>query len=393
MATRGRRRREDRREKRDDRRTERRAARKLRQEGPTQAQYGGTAGAEEEMRTELRDDDKSAREREATEYAQVTEQREGAQDKADRGELERRQSANRTGKSLNTLEASAARNDIGAGAAASRGIRDQALGQNQLTGTAESVLGQRASALAGSPTIGQATDTALAANQKNARDQLAQQIGLQNRQARGLAGSMGEGGALAMQQAMASAGAGAADLAAMNQGQQNQLAAQMRFDAASAQRGEDVDSANLGLQTRMGAAEQERAAQLGFAGQSADENYNAGLQQTAALQNVAQQRAGVQQVATQNALGTGQQANAMSAGTFDASVQGKNRAQDMKYGFEDRMYGVTQGQNQAAYDAASQRGAAAWLGKVARFGNNLQAVADSSDMGPADKLLGSTKAY
>jgi len=386
MATRGRRRREGRRD-------ERQSARKLRRSGPEKTEYGGYAGAEKEMRTELKGESRDAKLREKDEYEQVTKQREDAQGKATTGERERKSAQGATGGTLNKLEWAVDRNDIGAGAAASRGMRDNALGQNQLTGTAESVLGQRAGALAGSPTIGQATETALGANQKNARDLLAQQIGLQNRQARGLAGSMGEGGALAMQQAMASAGAGAADLAAMNQGQQNQLAAQMRFDAAAAQRGEDVDSANLGLQTRMGAAEQERAAQLGFAGQSADENYNAGLQQMAAQQQLAGQRINAQQLATQNALGTGQQANAMSAGTFDAAGQNKQNAQEMKYGFEDRMYGVKQGQNQADFEAANNRGAAAWLGKVARFGNNLKAAADSSDMGPGGKLLGTTKAY
>jgi hypothetical protein len=375
------------------RRSERREARKLRRKGPTQVEYGGSPNADIEMRTALKGEQRDAKLRAKDEYEQVTKQREDTQGKATTAERERKTAQGAAGGTLDKLEWAVDRGDIGAGAAGARGIRDKALGQNQLTGTAESVLGQRANALAGSPTIGQATETALGANQKNARDLLAQQIGIQNRQARGLAGSMGEGGALAMQQAMASAGAGAADLAAMNQGQQNQLAAQMRFDAAAAQRGEDVDSANLGLQARMGAAEQERAAQLGFAGQSADENYNAGLQQMAAQQQLAGQRTNAQQLATQNALGTGQQANAMSAGTFDAARQDKQQADEMKYGFEDRIYGVKQGQNQAAYEAAKNRGATAFLGKIANFGNNLKAAADSADMGPTGKLLGSTKAY
>jgi enhancer of polycomb-like protein len=372
--------------------SERRDARKLRKKGPTQAEYGGNAGAKAEMRTELRGQDRDAKLREKDEYKQVTEQRTDSQGKAKQGERERRTSSGLAGQSLNTLEGSAARNDIGVGAAGARDLRNTALAQDQLTGTAERVLGQRANALAGSPTIGQATDTALAANRLNARDQLAQQIGLQNRQARGLAGSMGEGGALAMQQAMASAGAGAADLAAMNQTEQNQLAAKMRFDAAAQQRGEDVDTANLGLQARMGAAEQERAAQLGFAGQSAQENYNAGLAQTAALQNVAAQRNNAAQLATQNALSTGQQANAMSAGTYGAAAQNKQQAQEMKYGFDDRLYNVEQGQNQAAYESAMNRSAAAKLGKAAQFGTNLKATFDAFDMGPTRKLLGATKA-
>jgi hypothetical protein len=167
---------------------------------------------------------------------------------------------------------------IGSSAQNAMGIRNNALAQNQLTGSAESILAQRQAQMAGVPTIGQATDTGIAQNYKNAQTALGQSLGLQGRQMRGQAAGLGEGGALAMQQALASGGANAADLMAQNQAQQNQLASQMRFNAAMTQNQQDVDAANQAVDLRMGAAEQERQAALGFADSNAGMAYDAGLQ-------------------------------------------------------------------------------------------------------------------
>lgn len=371
----------------------RQAARQLRRDGPKQAYLGGTPGAQEGLRKDTKREQQEQKVRESKEYEQVTSQRVRAQEDQRKANNARDSAAKRTSEALTGLTQSVQGGKIAEGAAGARGTRDAALGKDQLTGTAENVLGQRANALAASPTIGQATEAALAANRANAQQQLGQQVGLMNRHARGLAGSMGEGGALAMQQAMASAGAGAADLAALQQTEQGKLAADLRFGAAQQQRAEDVDSANMGLQTRMGAAEQERAAQLGFAGTSADEQYNAALQQMAAEQDLAQQRAGIQQLETNRFLNSAQQANAMSAGTFDAAQQSKQQAFSNRLGTEGTIFGIENQQNQAAHEAAKNRGAAAFFGKIANVGNNMKAALDSTDMGPATKFLGSTKAY
>lgn len=189
---------------------------------------------------------------------------------------------------------SSAANEYTQGAQQALDQRNNALATGSLAGTAEGVLAQRQSALAGAPTITQANENNILANAANA--QAAQQRSTQmlNRQAMGLAAGQGEGGALAMQQAMASAGAAAGDMA----GQQNQQladqVAQSRYAAAMGERGEVVDSANLGLQTRMGAAEQERANQMAIA------NANAGTLEGAAGNRAA---AGMATAGAQSQLG------------------------------------------------------------------------------------------
>lgn len=216
---------------------------RLREQGaPDQAYYGGSKAAFGRMQMQARKDIKEGKKAEAEELKQLKSERENTRQDEDQASRERDLSAALAGRS--------------------RGEYAQGIGN--IRSDAEGTLQKRMAELAGKPTIGDATEAALQANRQNAQEQLAQQVGLLNRQARGMAGSMGEGGALAMQQAMASAGAGGADLAAMNQNQLNQLAGDARYKAGMAQRLEDVDTADLGMKTRLGAISDELNARQGL---------------------------------------------------------------------------------------------------------------------------------
>ncbi len=178
----------------------------------------------------------------------------------------------------------AAQNEYSAGANDAIGARDRALATNALTGSAESILAQRAAQIGASPTIGAATETNILANEANAGARTANATQMLNRQAMGLAAGQGEGGALAMQQAVASAGAASGDMAAQSNLALGDQAAQSRYAAAMAQRDQDLAEAGYASDTRMGAAEAERQAQLAIAGQNATSLEGAaGLRATAGL--------------------------------------------------------------------------------------------------------------
>lgn len=328
----------------------RRENRKLRKQGPEKTYYGRTKEQESKYREEY--DRDVGRERTQNDEA--------------RGEVSKelastRQATSDAGNDYGTARSDAnwsrgAYNDsiegLSGQAQNAMAIRNNVLGQNQLTGSAESILAQRQAQLAGVPTIGQATNTAIGQNYANAQAALNNAIGKQGRQARGLAGSMGEGGALAMQQAMASQGANAADLMAQNQTQQNQLASQLRFNAAMAQNQQDIDSANLGVDLRMGAAEQERQAALGFADANAGMSYDASLQALGARNALMGQDA-----ATRENMGA-RQLELMGAG-HGLATAGAGLAQNalgMQYqnrqNLEGTAAGVSQQDNMAKYQAA-----------------------------------------
>lgn len=218
-------------------------AERLREQGaPDQAYYGGSARAFARMQHQARKDIREGKAAEEKELAELKSERENTRQDEEVASRER---------------------DLAS--AIARQSRHEYAGKiGNIRSDAEGTIQQRMAELAGKPTIGDATEAALQANRQNAQEQLAQQVGLLNRQARGMAGSMGEGGALAMQQAMASAGAGGADLAAMNQNQLNQLSADARFKAGLQQRLEDVDTADLGMKTRLGAISDELNARQGL---------------------------------------------------------------------------------------------------------------------------------
>lgn len=221
----------------------RKEGKRLRDQGaPDQQYYGGSKEKFDELTKSAERDVKRGKVAEATELNELKKERQNTREDEDVASRER------------DLDSATRR----------QSRFDYANKIGNIRSDAEGTIQQRMSELAGKPTIGQATEAAMLANRQNAQEQLAQQVGLMNRQARGMAGSMGEGGALAMQQGMASAGAGAADLAAMNQNQLNTLGANMRFSAAQQQRAEDVDTANLGMQTRLGAISDELNARQGL---------------------------------------------------------------------------------------------------------------------------------
>lgn len=368
MATKGRKRRQE-------RRATRKENRSLRKNGAKTAFYGGSEEAQKQYQSESKVavDRNEGRDREANNDSRQELYR--ARDLEGAAEDERQGYASTAQSSRDAYSGDVSRIGWGAYGAENQrnealgsavGTRNQAFAQNQLTGTAENALARRSAELAGSPTIGQAVETSIGANNANAQARLGQSIGLANRQSRGLAGSMGEGGALALQQAMASAGANQADLLAQNNTQQGQLAADLRLQAALRQNQLDVDSANLGLGTRMTAAEQERANQLAIAGANAGDqlnigNLNAAGTYDAALQTAAARGALMQQDAANQQNAGSRQLNLLGTRANiglqrqDAAQQGLRDANQSNQFIEGTAAGINQMENQRAYNAAVEK--------------------------------------
>jgi len=259
---------------------------------------------------------------------------------------------------------SAAGSEYTVGARQAIDTRNSALNTNQLTGTAENVLQQRTAQIAGTPSIGSLTDTALLQSAQNAQQQLGANAGMLNRQAMGLAAGQGEGSALAMQAALAGAGQGASDALVQNQLQQNDLAAQLRFAAAQQQRQQDLTEADYASQLRMSTAGAERQAQLGFAGANADQlaqaaqqraatglqvagqqaelTYNPAVQQQQAQAQAAQQALAAQQLANQRNLGLVGQTTAAGQSNEQAALENKGQEESYQSGLLTAKYGAQQ---------------------------------------------------
>jgi hypothetical protein len=357
MATKGRKRRQARRAKRKEQK-------RLRNNGPDTAFYGGSERQQQRYQSEARKDlRKESRQADASisnfgnEVSRARELERGGQEDY---ESAKDQAAGSRDAYINTI------GGIGAASGQAEGIRDAAYDTNQLTGTAENALAMRQAALAGSPTIGQATDNAIdaqtAANQQAsqlASARLGQNMGRMNRSAVGAAGATGESGALAVQQALAQAGQGNAEALAedsLNQRMADIEAARtfsdMRYGAGLAQREEDVTGANIGLDTRMSAAQVERANQMAVADANAAQRYNAALATTQATDSL---RAGDLQ--NQDAMG-GRQLNLLGArinaqGTKTGFQLGQEQsAQQNQQFIEGTAAGINQADNQRAYEAA-----------------------------------------
>lgn len=245
----------------------------------------------------------------------------------------------------------AAARELTSGASAGIDARNNALATGSLVGSTDNALSQRRSTLAGSPTLGQATETAISANAQNAAAQQARAGQMIQRQAMGLAASQGEGGALAMQQALASAGAGAADMAGQTNLALADQNAQLRHAAATGQRQEDVDLANSDVTARLGANQAERSAQLGIADKNAASlegaaaaraglgmdvasaqaaaRYQGALATTDARAAAAGQDAARQDAASQRELGYSQQAAGLAGG--QAELANAKLASDQSY--------------------------------------------------------------
>ena len=194
----------------------------------------------------------------------------------------------------------AAKGEYTSGASAANAERNRALNTNQLTGTAENVLAQRAAQVGGiqgmgaagenilaqrqaavnaAPSIGSLTESAIGQNTANANAQLSRGLQENVRRAQGLAASQGEGGALAMQQALASAGASAGDITAQKNLALMDQSAALRQQAAMQQRGETLSDADLAMQTRLGGAQTDQERALAEAGYSSDARMNAAQQE------------------------------------------------------------------------------------------------------------------
>lgn len=362
-----------------------REARKRRREGPERSYYGGTIGEQQNFQKKAGQDENAARERETTAYDSLRKQKGRAAEDTDRARTEYRDRATATGNTMTDYGRGI--NAIGDAANKGQELRNTALGRDRLTGTAENALQQRSNALAASPNLMQATNQAIAAQEAASRDQLAQKLGMMNRQARGLAGSMGEGGALAMQQALASAGAGAADVLATNQTGLDQRSSEMRYGAAQAQRAEDVASADLGLGTRMDAAAAERQAMLDTAERNASGLYDASLQQQNARGNLMQTSLATQDMASGRQQNFAAQENALEGAGYEAAANSFQNAVSNRAALEGTLMGVDMQRRQAEYEAAQNTGFTAFMGRLSDGFTNLKAAADSSDLGIRSKII------
>lgn len=301
MATRGRKRRQARRAK-------RREQRKLRKNGPEKQYYGGSERAfESSQRDADRKTDSAADDYEAAKKTAKTEMSR-LRKETDEADADYNAAKSQAQESRQGYQSSIA--GIGTNAQQAIAMRNNALAQNDLNAAANTAINQ---------------------NNQIAQQRLAQGIGLQNRAARGLAAGMGEGGALAMQQAIAQAGANAGDLTAQNNVTQAQLANDMRY----------------------GAAQQQVANALGVADANAGTQYDSGLQMANANSGLMQADQNIQQLTDarqQNLLG-------MRSGLAELGVSGALSNQGQQLGNQQvintSQLGVDQ-QNAAGKYAAAQ---------------------------------------
>lgn len=332
------------------RRAARRAARKDFKEARKEAQYLGGSKEEEKAlynearqgRQETRAEAKEGRDeiRRELETSRGEAERYRNQQEQDRWRGQLRDEESRAGIAEMGRAADRAGNLLGQGAqgameeytqGAQQAInaRANALGTNALTGSTENILAQRAAQIGASPTIGQAIETNIGANIANANQQLARSTQMLNRQAMGLAAGQGEGGALAMQQAMANAGVNAADLTAQKNMQLADISAQNRLTAALTQREQDLAEAGYASQARLGAAEKERTNQLGFAEKDAT-----------ALETAAANRAktGLDTTSSQSMLVTqaAQAAQNAQAAEANRALQSNQLSSDMTQGAQNQ---------------------------------------------------------
>lgn len=269
------------RKRRDKRRSDRRADRKLRKKGPEAQFYGGSEEATEEARKRSQE----SVEKSEKGFDSATGRMEGSSDRSAQleGDAEKDYKNARYAASQSRDSQKSAIKDINTSAQQANTLRSQALAANNLNTIADANIRQ---------------------NQALAGQQLTNQTGILRRGALGMAAGAGEGGALGIQQALASSGAGAADLAAQTALQQNQLANDTRFNAANQQASNAlaVGNANAGqLYDASGQVAAQTAAlrgadmasqdaatgrQLNFLGQTNQANSNIGA---LALENQGQQ--------------------------------------------------------------------------------------------------------
>jgi len=386
MDTKGGRRRGKRRE---ERRADRKEARKLRRDGPSKQYYGGTEEDLANTRKEAGEavDESQARYKESADRLNTVADRADQQEREAAGDYRgQRQLTNQSRYAYGQ-----AIDNIGTAASGAITQRDADLGKGPtLSQSADSILSQRAAELAGKPTIGQATDTALTAMDTNATNRLRNTIGMNNRQALGLAAGAGESGALATQQAIASAAAGGADALAQNNLNQNDLQAQLRFNAAQTQNQQDIDTANQGVDLRAGAAEAERAALFDRAKSDAAMTYDAANQQATQRGQQQLQDQASRDAATERQLKLlGQRADVSQAGaTLGLENQGQRLVERQNVNIA--QLGQDTKSAQDAYEAAKNKGFMATLNKLKNFNSTVSDTVETG-LGGGGKLLGITK--
>lgn len=329
--------------KREQRREKRRAARKTRREGPSKQYLGGSEKAYKEMSR--------------TAGQGVSEAREGYGGATDR----LRETGDRA--SLLEEDAGEAARRARLDALASRSAYQGAIGG--LRSSADSAIGLRNRALLEND-LNAAATRGIAENEAVARTRLAQNTGLVARQARGLAGSMGEGSALGLQQAIASSGASSAELAARSAADQAAEAAKMRYAAAQGQVANALGVADANAGLTYGAAQDV-----------------VGATQAARAQDLEAQAA---EVARQTVfLNARMQAD--QAGTGAALDN-----QGQQFSNQQFVEGTQLGQNtldaQNKFQAAQNRGLTGFLKRAGGAFSAGKGALDAADYGPTKKLLG-----
>ncbi len=241
------------------------------------------------------------------------------------------------------------------------GVRNSALNSGSLVGSTDSVLASRDAKLAGAPTIGQATEDAILANQANAQAMQKFTTGQINKGAMGLAAGQGESGALALQSAMAGAAGATGQAAAQQNLQAAQMNAGMRFDAAAQQRAETLGLANSAADAQLAAAAQERANQLAVAGANAEQIYGSALATQQARQGVTQAAQGQQGASSQaNRTLQGQRAN-LATGNAQIANQGEQIDKGFQSDILTAKYNAGQARN-------AEEGRPLWKKAVLPFG-------------------------
>lgn len=328
-------------------RKERRARKRARKAENTH--LGGSRTEERALYKDAKDQSAASAERADKSYGRLddsyedTKEQQGQEESrysTDRGEAKLASAAYRNGIQDIKRDAGTSQTMIRDANQSSMDMRNSALATGSLVQSTDSVLANREATLAAAPTIGAATETAIAANQANAQAQTQYAQGRLNQNAMGLAAGQGESGALALQQAIASAGAGGADIAAQSNMQQAQQNAGMRFDAAAQQRAEVVGGADAAVAARLAAAGAERTNQMAVADKNATQsygagtanaelNYNSGLA-TQDARNTAVGQAQAQQglSSARNLTLSGQQANIATGG---AQIANAGEATDKGY--------------------------------------------------------------
>jgi hypothetical protein len=285
------------RKQRNERRDSRRKNRDLRRNGPDKQYYGGSEDALAKTRATAEG-----------ELADASDRKLSAANKLDA-----------VGDRANRLESDAGRDYSSAKSQYNSDRGDAQAAVSGLSRTAENAIVARNAAIAASPTMSQSAESALSTRKNElaaaqaqqaqaAQQRLSQSIGMNNRAALGMASGAGESGALGIQQAIATGAQGGVQALSDNNIQQDELLAQ-----------QGLDSVNVGLDTRMGAAGADRDALLARAQSDQALRYGAAQDTVNGNMGLLGASAGQQQLASGRQLNLlGQRADIAGGGAANA---------------------------------------------------------------------------